>query len=120
MKRFSAKRAAAIHEIGYMKIRSGSHRFIYVWVVVVKGRVFVRSWNDKAGGWYRAFRKNPRGAILVGRSAVPVRAVAIKSARLIDAISEGYALKYTTKSNKKYVRGVRTVRRKWNTIELVP
>ena len=36
-------------------LRAGTeHRFTGVWVVVVKGRVFVRSWNDKATGWRQA------------------------------------------------------------------
>jgi hypothetical protein len=120
MKRFSAARAAAIGEIGYMKIRSGDHRFIHVWVVVVEGRVMVRSWNDKPGGWYRAFLKDPRGAILVGDNEVRVRAVPVRSAKWIDAASDAYALKYTTKSNLKYVKGFRTARRKHNTLELLP
>jgi hypothetical protein len=29
--------------------------FIPIWIVVVDGRIAVRSWNDKPGGWYRAF-----------------------------------------------------------------
>src|SRR5919206_360297 len=45
-------------------VRSGTtHRFTGVWTVVVRGRVFVRSWNDAETGWHRAFREDPRGAI---------------------------------------------------------
>jgi hypothetical protein len=120
MRRFSAKRAAEIGAIGYMKIRCGEHRFIHIWVVVVEGRVMVRSWNDKPGGWYRAFRKEPRGAILVGDNEVPVRAVPVTSAKWIEAASEAYAAKYTTKPNAKYVKGFRTARRRATTLELVP
>jgi hypothetical protein len=120
MRRFSAKRAAEIGKIGYMKIRSGDHRFIHVWVVVVDGRVLVRSWNDKAGGWYRAFRKHPAGAILVGPNEVPIRAVPVRSAKWIHAAPDAYAAKYNTKSNLKYVKGFRTARRRANTLELLP
>ena len=103
-----------------MKIRCGDHRFIYVWPVVVGGRVIIRSWNDKPGGWYRAFRKHPRGAILVGTNEVPVRAVPVTSAKWIAAASDAYAAKYKTKSNLKYVKGFRTARRSATTLELVP
>ena len=120
MKRFSKKRCAEINEIGYMKIRSGDHRFIHVWVVVVEGRVMVRSWNDKPGGWYRAFRKEPGGAILIGDNEVSVRAVPVVSAKWIDAASDAYAVKYDTKANLKYVKGFRTARRRANTLELLP
>ena len=119
MKRFTAKRAAAIQKIGYLRIRCGDHRFIAVWVVVVDGRVFVRSWNDKPGGWYRAFRKESAGAILVGASEVAVRAVPVKSSRLIDAASEAYAVKYVTKAYLKYVQGFRAARRWRTTLELL-
>ena len=56
VKRFSSSDAAAIDKTKYFYIRAGDdHRFIGIWVVVVDGRVLVRPWNDKAGGWYRAF-----------------------------------------------------------------
>lgn len=120
MNRFSPKRVAEIGKIGYMKIRCGDHRFIHVWVVGVEGRVFVRSWNDKPGGWYRAFRKQPAGTILVGNNEITVRAVPVRSAKWIDAASDAYAAKYTTKPNQKYVKGFRTARRRSTTIELIP
>lgn len=43
-------------------VRAGTaHRFTGVWVIVVSGRVFVRSWNDKLTGRYRAFQNEPLG-----------------------------------------------------------
>jgi hypothetical protein len=37
-------------------VADGRSRYTGVWVVVVEGRAFVRSWNDKSTGWYRAFQ----------------------------------------------------------------
>ena len=120
-KRFSSARAAAIDKIKYFYIRAGDeHKFIPIWVVVVDGRVLVRPWNDKAGCWYRVFLKNPRGAIKIGATEVPVRALRVRSAKLIDAMDRAYAEKYTTKSNEKYVKGFATKKRKATTTELVP
>ena len=120
-KRFSPAAAKKIHETGYFYIRAGDeHRFIAIWVVVVNGRVFVRPWNDKAAGWYRAFLENPIGAIKVGEKVVRVRARKVRSARLIDAVDEAYAAKYTSKANQPYVKGFATAKRKATTTELVP
>jgi hypothetical protein len=119
-KRFSPKTLAGFTSTKYMKIRSGEHRFIPVWVVVVTGRVMVRSWNDKPGGWYRAFLAEPRGHVQLDGREVRVRALQLRSQRLNDAADDAYAAKYTTKSNAKYVKGFRSVRRKTTTLELVP
>jgi len=93
---------------------------IPIWVVVVESRVIVRSWNDKADGWYRAFLSHPNGAVRIGDGEVPVRAVRLRSSRLNDAADDAYASKYTTKANRKYVEGFRLPRRKATTLELLP
>jgi len=42
-----------------LRIRAGNsqHRFIGIWVVVVKDRAFIRSWSVKPNGWYRTLQK---------------------------------------------------------------
>ncbi|HYX19344.1 MAG TPA: nitroreductase/quinone reductase family protein [Thermoanaerobaculia bacterium] len=101
-------------------IRSGRvHRFTGVWAVVVRGRVFVRSWNDKETGWYRAFLEEPRGEIRVGGRVVRVRAKRVRDARRIAAIERAYAEKYDTKASQKWVRGFRAPRRRATTTEFV-
>lgn len=119
-RRFPQRVAIELDAVKYLRIRSGDHRFIAVWVVVVDSRVLVRSWNDKPAGWYRAFLREPRGAILIGNVEIPVRGARVVSRRLIDAASDGYAAKYNTKANLKYVRGFRTAKRATTTLELLP
>src|SRR5689334_5954542 len=114
-KSFSSQDLAALDATKYLYIRSGEHRFIAVWVVVVEGRVIVRSWNDKAKGWYRAFLAEPLGAVKIGEREVPVRGVALRSQRINDAADEAYAAKYTSKANAKYVRGLKAAKRKETT-----
>jgi hypothetical protein len=104
----------------YLRIRAGDHRFIHIWVVVVDGRVIVRSWNDKPDGWFRAFLSLRHGAVQIDGEEVAVRGVRLRSARLNDAADAAYAAKYTTKANAKYVKGFRTQRRKAATLELLP
>lgn len=83
-RQFSDDILAAIREGKGLRIRAGTgqHRFIGIWVVVVRGRVFVRSWSVKPNGWYRTFLKDPRGTIQVKDREIAVRAVRIKSERL--------------------------------------
>lgn len=118
MKRFAPRAAAEIAAIKYFRIRAGDeHKFIAVWVVVVDGRVCVRSWNDKPTGWYRAFLREKTGAVQIGKREVPVRAVPVRSARLREAMDAAYSVKYTSKANRPYVLGFRN---RTATMEFVP
>ena len=102
-------------------IRSGrAHRYTGVWVVVVRGRVFVRSWNDEETGWRRAFREEPRGEVRVGERVIRVRAKSVRGAGLLAAIERAYAEKYDTKASLKWVRGFRVPWRRATTTEFVP
>jgi hypothetical protein len=114
---------AAIDANKYLGIRAGGrsdHRFIGIWAVVVDNRVFVRSYTLKPGGWYRAFLDDPLGAIQVGERRVRIRAMPARGKRIGDAVERAYAVKYSTPSSLRYVRGFRTARRRETTMELVP
>jgi hypothetical protein len=120
--RFSERLLAAIHDAKILGIKAGTrpHRTIGVWVVVVQGRVFVRSWDISPDGWYRAFLHEPYGRVEVGGRKIAVRAVRVRSERLNDAVDAAYAEKYHTPGSLKYVRGFRRARRRATTTELVP
>lgn len=118
--RFSKTVLAEFAATKYLYIRSGEHRYIAIWVVVVDGRVIVRSWNDKAKGWYRAFLTEPCGDVRLGDREIPVRAIPVRSKKLNDAAQSAYGAKYTTKSNAKYVEGFAAERRMATTLELIP
>lgn len=121
---FSASDLAALDQLKLIGVRSGrAHRHTGVWVVVVERRVFVRSWNDKPTGWFRAFRAEPHGTIRFGSSGAretPIRARAVRSARLLAAVSAAYALKYDTPASEKWVRGFADAKRAGHTLELLP
>ena len=110
--------------LGHSKIlgvRAGTeHRFTGVWPVVVAGRLFVRSWNDKPTGWFRAFRKQPLGTIQIAGLEIPVRARLTRSARLRQAVTVAYGEKYNTKASRKWVDGFAEPARELTTVELVP
>ncbi|HWT00957.1 MAG TPA: DUF2255 family protein [Pyrinomonadaceae bacterium] len=111
-----AARAAKI-----VGVRAGTeHRYTGVWVVVVEGRVFVRSWNDKPTGWFRAFRKQPGGTLQVGELEIAVRARPVRGARIRDAVTAAYGEKYNTKASRKWVEGFAEPERALTTLEFVP
>ena len=103
-------------------IRAGvaPHRFLGVWMVVVHGRLFVRSWNDKPAGWHRAFASDARGAIQIGTRTIQIRARHARGAGLMLAIDRAYAAKYPTPGSRKFVRGLASPRRRKTTTELLP
>lgn len=120
-RRFSRPLVRALEAAKILGVRSGAeHRFTGVWVVVVDGRVFARSWNDKPHGWFRAFRAEPTGAIQAGERQIAVRARTVRGERLLDAIDAAYAEKYPTPASRKWVRGFAHPSRRARTIEFVP
>jgi len=119
--RFSRSMIDVIDRAKIIGLRSGNeHRYTGVWVVVVEGRVFVRSWNDKRTGWFRAFRAEPRGSMQVDGREIAVRARTTRSARLHAAVTAAYARKYNTKASLKWVAGFAEPARERATLELVP
>ena len=111
----------ALRDAKIIGVRAGDeHRYTGVWVVVVGGRVFVRSWNDKPTGWFRAFRRQPTGTLQVGALEIPVRARPVRGARVRDAVTAAYGEKYHTKGSRKWVEGFAEPARALTTLEFVP
>jgi hypothetical protein len=102
-------------------VRAGTeHRYTGVWVVVVNGRVFVRSWSDKPTGWFRAFRKQPSGMIQAVKLEIPVRARFTRSERIRRAVTVAFAEKYNTKGSRQWVEGFAEPEREATTLEFIP
>ena len=114
----------ALDELAKAKIigvRAGTaHRYTGVWVVVVEGRAFVRSWNDKPTGWYRAFQAQPLGSIQLAGREIAIRSRQLRAKRLRDTVTRAYAGKYDTKASEKWVRGFAEPHRCATTLELLP
>jgi hypothetical protein len=120
---FSRAVTAAIAKDKILGVRAGEgdHRFIGVWVVVVDGRVFIRSWGLKRRSWYQAFVENPMGRIQAAGRQFRVKATTEVSERTKAAVDAAYAAKYDTPGAIKYVRGfARSKRRRDTTTELSP
>jgi hypothetical protein len=121
VKHFSRADLEALASAKILHVRAGTrHRYTGIWVVVVEGRVFVRSWNDKPTGWYRAFHDEPRGSISFAQRTLPVRARHVRSERLRHAVSDAYAEKYDTEASERWVCGFAEPERERATLELRP
>lgn len=120
--RFSPEVLAILRERKGLSIRAGNgkHRFIGIWMVMVGDRVFARSWSIKPDGWYKAFLKEPEGAIRLPHHEIAVRAVRIKSERLRDAIDRAYLAKYNGPGSIKYAKDLGREKCRATTLELLP
>lgn len=117
---FSDAHVAALHRAKIIGVRAGStHRYTGVWVVVADGRVFVRSWNDKPTGWFRAFKAEPDGTIQVEGQEIPVRTRPVRSARILGAVTAAFGEKYHTPGSRKWVEGFAEPAREQTTLEVL-
>jgi len=120
--RFSEEVLTIIHKERILGIRAGTdstHRVIGIWVVVVEGRVFVRSWGMKPRSWWRTFLEDPYGSMFVGEQEIPIRAIQTRSERLKDLVSAAYKEKYNTPGSVQYVKDMSRKKSRDTTTELV-
>src|SRR5262249_16554716 len=121
-RQFSADQISIIDRERMLAIKAGTadHRFIGIWAVVVKGRIFVRSWSLKPRSWYRTFLEEPKGAISVDGEGIAVRALPCRAKRLNDEVDQAYLEKYKTPGSIKYARDLGRAKSRATTTELVP
>lgn len=115
---------ARIQKEKILGIRAGrdkEHRVIGVWAVVVDGRVFIRSYKLKPGGWWDTFRKDAYGEIFVAgrKRGIKVRAVQVKSEKMKEKVSAAYKEKYNTPGSVGYVAEMSRSPSRDATVELV-
>jgi hypothetical protein len=106
--------------IGIRAGKESTHRVIGVWVVVVEGRVFIRSWSLKTRSWWRTFLEDPYGSMFVSEREIPIRAVHTRSERLKDLVSQAYKEKYNTPGSIQFVKDMSRKKSRDTTTELVP
>jgi hypothetical protein len=121
--RFPNDVLAGIQKDKIIGIRAGkdsTHRVIGVWIVVVEGRVFIRSWSLKPRSWWRTFLEDPYGSMFLGEREIPIRAVHTRSERLKDLVSQAYQEKYNTPGSIQFVKDMSRKKSRDTTTELVP
>jgi hypothetical protein len=66
-----------------------------IWVVVVEGEVFVRSFTGPKGKWYRNVMANPEANLEVEGKTIHVKAIPVSDQKSIEAVSQAYLEKYS-------------------------
>ena len=107
--------------LGLRAGRNSAHRVIGIWAVVVKERVFVRSWSMKPNSWWRTLREDPYAEIFVSKRkrGIKIRALQVRSEKLKDAVSAAYREKYNTPGSIGYVEDMSRKPSRDTTTELV-
>jgi hypothetical protein len=65
-----------------------------IWVVVVDGDLYVRSWKGDAGIWYRRASRYGTGSVFAAGRELPVRFTAVAERGVNARIDEAYLRKY--------------------------
>ncbi len=104
-------------------LKAGNDRpdFLEIWMVVVRGRVFARSWAMSERGWYTAFLKNKNGFIKCGEIVSTIYGIVPGDiAELGKEINNAYISKYNYGSNSVYVQEIIEENRMEKTMEFIP
>ena len=78
--------------------RDGSISSRPIWVVVVDGVAYVRSYRGEHGAWYRRALADGRVELAVGETAVSVGVESVHDEELNGRISDAFRAKYGTLS----------------------
>jgi len=124
MKKFSKAFLKCITETQITSVRAGEGRekFTGIWMVVVKDRIFGRSYYGAERSWYTALLNGDHGDIKCGKEIIPVKGLKSRDINTItSAINKAYEKKYLIKTyNKKWVDGLCEPERVARTMEFIP
>jgi hypothetical protein len=124
MKKFSKTFLKCINDTQITSIRVGIDRekFTGIWMVVVKDRIFGRSYYGAERSWYTALLNGENGDIKCGKEIIPVKGLKPADIKTINkAINKAYEKKYLVKAyNKKWVDGLAESERVARTMEFIP
>jgi hypothetical protein len=79
--------------------RDGSLSSRPIWVVVVDGEAYVRSYHGPRGAWYRRALKDGGAAVGVGGSLVEVGVEPATGDELNERVSDAFRAKYGARSS---------------------
>lgn len=112
----------ATHNLTGIKAGSTRTDFLEIWMVVVQGRIFARSWGFAEKSWYNTFLQGENGEIQAGASIVAVKGVVPEDLeKLTPGINQAYLDKYDTSAhNSFYAKGIIEPEHIKFTMEFIP
>jgi hypothetical protein len=124
MKHFSKAFLKCISGTQITSVRAGKGRekFTGIWMVVVKDRIFARSYQLSERSWYTALLNGDTGDIKCLKEIVSVKGLKPEDIdNVTAAINKAYEKKYLVKAyNKKWVDGLAQAERVARTMEFIP
>ncbi len=105
-----------------IEIKAGSERpeFLEIWMVVVRDRIFARSWGLAERSWYTTFLGCSEGQIKCGDTIYVINAVVPRDLNLLtDEINQAYLAKYNSGRNSQYAIGIIEEKHVEKTMELI-
>ena len=78
--------------------RDGSLSSRPIWVVVVDGDAYVRSYRGESGAWYRQARSDGQATIGVDRRAIKVGVEPVSDDETNRQVSDAFRAKYSARS----------------------
>ena len=124
MKKFSKAflKCIAKTQITSVRVGDGRDKFTGIWMVVVKDRIFGRSYYGAEKSWYNALINGDTGDIKCEKEILPVKGLKSADINIITkAINKAYEKKYLVKAyNKKWVDGLCEPERVARTMEFIP
>lgn len=103
-------------------IKAGKERdsFLEIWMVVVDGRIFARSWSLSERSWYTTFLNDSQGQIQCWEAIYPIKAMIPNDLeRISEKINQAYLAKYNSGENAKYAQGIVQKKHMDKTMEFV-
>jgi hypothetical protein len=96
--RFDHRTLARLEEADEVEMRTarsdGTASSRPIWIVVVDGAPYVRSYAGEHGAWWRHARRDGRAELGVDGEALPVRVVQASGGALDERVSQAYHGKY--------------------------
>lgn len=98
-KKWDAETIKSLKELEEVKIvtkppDSTAGQPVTIWVVVVHGAVYVRSFTGPKGRWYQNILAHPKAELKFAGKTVHVNAVPVRDPKIIKAVSQAYLEKY--------------------------
>lgn len=90
-------------------VKGGKERdsFLNIWMVVVDGRVFARTWGKSERSWYTAFLETGEGQIRFGDRVIDVKGrKPERDPELTKAINAAYVKRFNQPENLPYAEGI--------------
>lgn len=109
------------HTLTGIKAGTDRDRFLDIWMVVVDGRIFARSWGLSERSWYTAFLQHGAGEIRCGEDTFAITArIPGDLQGLTLRIDQAYLDKYNHGDNAFYAQGIVRPEHAACTMEFIP